>query len=153
MIHKTKIYSTPTLYSRVVVPEGVILESSEGPEATVIMGKAADVDDDEWHNGVGALRCAIVEKNAVLRGFTLTGGRTLGNASGTSESDDNRGGGVYARNATSAVIGNCIITNHVSTRGGGGFMRVYRKRRLVSTTVLSTTTGARTPRRISSMRS
>ena len=131
MIQKTKIYSAPTLYSRVVVPEGVILESSEGPEATVIMGKAADVDDDEWHNGVGALRCAIVEKNAVLRGFTLTGGRTLGNASGTSESDDNRGGGVYARNATSAVIENCIITNNVSIRGGGGFMGVYRKCRIV----------------------
>jgi len=75
----------------------ITLESVDGPDATVIDGQ-----------GLGGRVVSIIsgEVNAVLRGFTVTGGSS---------------GGMRVENA-SALIDGCRFTGNVATSGGGLFV-------------------------------
>lgn len=120
MIHAKKVDegSDPiTIASRVVVQEGVGLVADEGPEKTFIVGSAAKAGDD---NGLGtdAVRCLMLEKNAWVKGFTLTGGHT---AAGTTGNDDNDAGAVLGRNSSDSTVRDCIVSNNVAARSGAGF--------------------------------
>jgi hypothetical protein len=79
--------------TRVTVPEGVHVQSVNGPAVTVING--------------GGLRCASVGANALLSGFTLTNGFTSGS-----------GGGALCD--ASAVVANCILSGNSTDNGSGG---------------------------------
>jgi len=74
-----------------VAVTNVVLQSVNGPEATIIDG--AEVD------GAEGVRCVYLGANAVLSGFTVRNGA---------------GGGVLA--ASSGIVTNCVVTSN----GGGG---------------------------------
>lgn len=88
--------------NRVVLTNGVRLESINGPETTIIRGTGP--------TGTNAVRCVLMTSNTYLSGFTLTNGYTL-------SSTDKYGGG--ARCDPTAVISNCLITGNQAERGGG----------------------------------
>jgi hypothetical protein len=107
--------------SRIFVPDGVTLKSSEGPEETVILGQAAENPRDGNAYGLGpdAIRCVLLDgANARISGFTLAGGHTDYGAS----YDDCCGGAVLSRNA---YIENCIISNNVAGRCAGGYKGTF----------------------------
>lgn len=116
---KALVALNTTHFSRVEVPNGVTLVADDGPEETFIVGSNATVYPDAKGRGEGAVRCVFLKSNARLRGFTVTGGRTL-----FSNDDGVRynGGGVYCDvggNSRSAVVEDCIISNNAAIRGGG----------------------------------
>ncbi len=110
-----------SIAARVVVPGGVTLESTDGAENTVILGQSA-TEPDDLGCGPDALRCVYLKRQAKLRGFTLTGGRTYTYADtahvGATEkhySPDHSGAGVYAE-SDGNVVSDCIISNCASYR-------------------------------------
>ena len=106
--------------NRVVVPPGVRLESLEGAEKTFIVGAPAPgvaTDESPWGLGAGATRCVALGKDAVIVGFTLTGGRT-GTAEGTS-GKDHWGGAVFGNTyewdaGVGYTVMDCIVSNNVA---------------------------------------
>ncbi len=98
------VYGAET--NRVALTNGITLLSSGGPSAAVIMGGAQT-------------RCAYVGSNAVLMGFTLTGGS--GRNTGGDITNEQSAGGAWC--ATGGVISNCYIvsnkTSNTSGQGGG----------------------------------
>lgn len=103
--------------SRVVVKSDVTLESTDGPENTIIRGAAA-TEPDAIGCGADAIRCAYVKNRGVISGFTLTGGHTKGKADGQHYRDDWSAGGVLGQ-SESATVRNCIIRQNSAFRGGG----------------------------------
>ena len=137
MIHTNLIYSlffsktnsTIDLRSRVVVPAGVRLVSTEGADRTFITGVKADTPTGY---GEGAMRCVLMQKGAYLNGFTVTGGSTLdGDLAYQYEIFDNvSGGGILCAERPIApgqglaatpvtVVEDCIVSNNYG-RGTSG---------------------------------
>jgi parallel beta-helix repeat protein/predicted outer membrane repeat protein len=91
---------------------------------TILSGDI-DGDDDDGNddpfdkNGDNAYHVVTGADNAVLDGFTVTGG----NASGSS-APDNSGGGVYAKDA-SLTVRNCIFSANSAASGGGAISAVH----------------------------
>ena len=119
MIQPTAVKNgcTPTLRSRAYVPPSVTLVADGTAAETVI-------------DGCDEIRCAFVESNATLKGFTLTRGAT-----GTEniEDDNNHGAGVLARNYE-ATVEDCVITACRSLRAAGGRYGTYRRCRFLGNT-------------------
>ncbi len=105
--------------SRAIVPANVTLKATGAAEETIILGAWAPEENRQGNYGQGtnAVRCVALRADAVIDGFTLTGGRTLG---GLAEYDS-YGAGVFGvgENKT-ALVKNCIISNNVAGLGGGG---------------------------------
>ena len=120
--------AAPTLPARVVVKGGVTLESRDGAEATVIKGAAAATSNG---CGDGAVRGVFLCVGATLRGFTVTGGRTLGTDVATI---DHMGGGICGAYDVSdgsvlqhrGLVENCIVSNNYARTGGGAQYGTYR---------------------------
>lgn len=134
-------YTTaPTLPARVVVKKGVTLESRDGAATTVIKGAASTSSGRSDGCGDGAVRGVFLCEGATLRGFTVTGGRTLYL---TSASIDVMGGGVCgAYSATDGdasqyrgLVDNCIITGCSARTGGGAQYGTYRNCRFFGNSV------------------
>ena len=131
--------AVPTLPARVVVKGCVTLESRDGAEATVIKGTASTSSGRSDGCGDGAVRGVFLCVGATLRGFTVTGGRTLYQTTG---SIDSMGGGVcgaYDSTDGSAMqwrglVENCIISNNVARSGGGAQYGTYRNCRFFGNT-------------------
>jgi hypothetical protein len=99
--------------NRVSVDRAIIVQSVNGPTATVIQG----VWDPATKNGPGAVRCAWLTNNATLSGFTLFHGATCALSFPITQSMV--GGGAWG-SSTNATLFNClIITNIASAQGGG----------------------------------
>src|ERR1035441_6618536 len=99
--------------NRVSVDKAILVQSANGPSATIIQGAC----DPTSTNGPGAVRCAWMTNNATLSGFTLSGGATR---SGTSQYST-AGGGVLGT-STSASVYNCaLVANFASYFGGGAY--------------------------------
>ena len=125
--------AVPTLPARVVVKGGVTLESRDGAEATIIKGASAATANG---CGDGAVRGVFLCAGATLRGFTVSGGRTLG---GSSFTMDDAGGGICgAYDATVQSLGlveNCIISNNYARTGGGAQYGTFRNCRFYDNAV------------------
>ena len=103
--------ATSLIGTRVVIPEGVTVESTGGAEKTFIVGAAAtgdQIDNATYGTGTNAVRCVYANEGATLRGFTLTGGRTIGVADG-----DGAGSAFYSVIGRGATVEDCIISNNV----------------------------------------
>lgn len=128
------------LAARAVVPEGVALIGA-GAGTTFIVGES-DLGADESAKGCGpnAVRCVALGAGARLSGFTLTGGRT--DADGNA--DNYHGGGVLAsyRPTTLPLITDCVISNCVGRRGGGGMFGSYNRCRFFDDAVVNGGNGA-----------
>lgn len=94
---------TNQLLNRVMVDKPIRLRSVNGPTATVI-------------HGAGWMRCVYLVGGAVLEGFTLSNGATLG---GPKPISDCRGGGVWC-DSSSALLTNCTLTGNSAAENGGG---------------------------------
>jgi hypothetical protein len=111
--------SSVTTYSQVIVPGHVRLISLKGAAETIIVGKSsASPVASGYGCGEGAVRCATLGANAVLRGFTLRDGRVRA-ASKSDATSANFGGGVFAD--VSSVVIDCVISNCAACRGGGTY--------------------------------
>lgn len=109
---------------RAYLKVGTTLESTEGPEKTIILGAAAPgADADQDGCGTNAISCVRVASastaaNAVkLKGFTLTGGHTRSGYDGSSRPFENEfhcGSALHSiwGNSQYVTIENCIITNN-----------------------------------------
>lgn len=132
--------------SRVAVFPGVRFESRDGAEATIVLGARATAMDgvlvDAQGCGSNAVRCAFVGDDAVLRGFTLRGGRANnGNLVGVDkQGPDYTCAGVLAPSAaTEATLSNwsrrriedCIIDDCYSPRAGAGRYAYFRNCRIL----------------------
>ncbi len=127
-VYSNGTMGTSTDLSRVEIPANVSLESDEGAEHTFIVGQASENPPANCRGcGSGAVRCVRLASGARIQGFTLTGGRTYATASNSGKS----GGGVYCDGASSIVV-DCIISNNVSYRGGGGFQGTYIRTKILS---------------------
>ena len=107
--------------TRVVIPEDVTIESTDGPEVTFIVGAAAtgdQIDIAKYGTGTNAVRCVYANDGAVLRGFTLTGGRGIGVLAGNGGSwtIDHDGAAFRAPKAQTkgVTIENCIVSNNMA---------------------------------------
>ncbi len=134
MTQSKRITSVDTIYythkARAVVPERVSVVGA-GADKTFIVG-ADDPDAEEANYGCGAnaVRCVALFANSHLAGFTLTGGRTDVGTSSMNNADDFHGGGVLsAAGQVSALawIEDCVISNCVARRGGGGYNGIYNR--------------------------
>ena len=125
--------------ARAVVPENVSVIGA-GAETTFIVG-ADDPSADAADKGCGpnAVRCVALAKGARLSGFTLTGGRTDVGTTMLNNGDDFHGGGVLAEFGTVemlATVTDCVISNCVARRGGGGFHGGYNRVSFLDNSVL-----------------
>lgn len=132
-----KMTDTIRLPSRAVIPEGVVLESRDGAEATIIKG--AFGANAATGTGEDAIRCVLLGKNAVLRGFTVTGGGTLeGDTTYQMEFFDNiSGGGILCADPPAAIARpgnqptasgyaeNCIVSNNATCGGAAANFGSY----------------------------
>jgi len=104
--------ASATVLSRVIIPAGVTVESTEGAEKTFIVGApAAAGDANDQGNGPGAVRCVYAGDGATLRGFTVTGGHT---ATNTAKGLLDNYGGALVTGGTQANVEDCIISNNYS---------------------------------------
>ena len=99
--------------NRVSVDKAIIVQSVNGPNATIIQGAW----DPTSTNGPGAVRCAYLANGAVLNGFTLQNGATRPR-SGLIGAAAESGGGVWCA-GTNDVASNCLLTNNSAIYGGG----------------------------------
>ena len=101
--------------NRVSLDKAVLVQSANGPNATVIQGAW----DSASTNGPAAVRCAWMTNSAILSGFTLCGGATRTVTASSNQSMS--GGGVFGT-SNNAVVYNCILaTNFASNLGGGAY--------------------------------
>lgn len=102
--------------SRILIPAGVSLRSRDGAATTIIKGAVSPnpADAKGFGCGPGAIRCVQMGGGAsVIRGFTLTGGRTEWSET-TNDSYIHRGGGILSP----GYVYDCVITNCRAYRGG-----------------------------------
>lgn len=136
MIQLTNIDSGTGAYlrSRVVVADGVTLESVEGAAVTSIVGASDPEPEDDYGSGSNAVRCVVLGANAVLRGFTITGGRTdisrrVNDKGGPVYDDNCEAAGILARGTRTATVEDCVVSNCASGRGAAGmYCRFVRTR-------------------------
>lgn len=108
--------ATSEIGTRVIIQDGVTLESTEGAEKTFIVGSVSPNPGvtEGWQTGVGpgAVRCVVAGNGATLRGFTLTGGYTHDNSNANSE--DRYASAFYSSGGRTATIEDCIVSNNVA---------------------------------------
>ena len=108
---------TSEIGTRVVIPDGVTLVSTDGAEKTFIVGAVSPEPavTTGWQTGIGpgAVRCVRAGDGAVLRGFTLTGGYT--HAITASLEQDRYASAFYA-SARTATMEDCMVSNNVGAK-------------------------------------
>lgn len=103
------------LTNRVVIDKGVTIQSVNGPATTYIQGYQMP----GTLNGSNAIRCVYMTSNAVLSGFTLTGGATSNFTTMLQYAQDESGGGIWCESLT-AIVSNCVIVSNSSFLYGAG---------------------------------
>lgn len=112
-----------TVRARVVVPDGATLASRDGAETTIIEGEPDPnpTGTDGYGLGPNAMRGVVLGKGSVLRGFTVTKGRTaIYDKTLTGYSDNIQGAGVLGRSPADSRAEDCIFTGNYGDCGGGG---------------------------------
>ena len=119
--------ATSKIAARVVVPENVTLESTDGAAVTFIVGAEAtgdQIDNATYGTGTNAVRCVYAKSGAVVRGFTLTGGRGVGSGE---YSNNGMGAAFFSVTALAATLEDCIISNNASYRAASIYQAVVKR--------------------------
>jgi hypothetical protein len=136
---------TVYLRSRVYIPEGVRLVSTDGAASTTIKGLHYTGAGNVFgflgglDSSNSLMRCVTMAPNTELRGFTLLDGGTFSNNCPVATASENKyGGGVYVKEESSAAkpsvfVRDCLIKNCGATHGGGGYRGVYERCRFQGT--------------------
>ncbi len=136
---------TVYLRSRVYIPEGVRLVSTDGAAVTTIKGLHYTGRGNVFgflgglDSSNSLMRCVTMAPNTELRGFTLLDGGTFSNNCPVATGAENRfGGGVFSKDLSSAAnhsvfVRDCLIKNCGATQGGGGYRGVYERCRFLGT--------------------
>ena len=136
---------TVRLRSRVCIPEGVRLVSTDGAAVTTIKGLHYTGTGNVFgflgglDSSNSLMRCVTMAPNTELRGFTLLDGGTFSNNCPVATGAENRyGGGVFSKEVSSAAIPSvfvrdCLIKNCGAAQGGGGYRGVYERCRFLGT--------------------
>jgi hypothetical protein len=103
------------LSNRLAVMKAVIVQSVNGPTATIIQGYQAPGAT----NGPNAVRCVYLTNNTSLIGFTLTNDATYYPWNPSGFQPKATGGGVFCESSSAAVL-NCIIIGNSASEDGGG---------------------------------
>ena len=123
-----------TVRARVVVPDGSELVAQGSAAETIIEGEP-DPDpqgSDTFGLGANAMRGVVLGKGSVLRGFTVTKGRTaIYDATLTGYSDNIQGAGVLGRSPAESRVENCVLTGNYGDCGGGGAYVTFDHCRIV----------------------
>ena len=112
--------ATSKIGARVVVPSDVTLVSDAGAEKTIIMGAAAtgnQIDNVTYGTGTNAVRCVYAYDGAIVRGFTLTGGRAIGADLKSMSDKDSFGSAFYSSTDCAATVEDCIVSNNAGCVG------------------------------------
>ena len=112
------ISESSTVGTRVVVLEGVTLESTGGAEKTFIVGAQAtgdQIDNATYGTGSNAVRCIYAKEGSAVRGFTLTGGRGAGTWRGGRT--NYVGAAFFSSSLLGATIEDCIVSNNAAYMG------------------------------------
>jgi hypothetical protein len=97
------------IYNTVALTNAVVVQSVSGAQETVIRPSYSDG------------RCCYAGSNAILSGFTLTGGGTM---SGGDTNKELSGGGIWCE--PGAVVSNCVIAgNSAKCNAGGAFQGTF----------------------------
>ena len=100
--------------NRVSVDKAILVQSVNGPSATIIQGAW----DPTSTNGPGAVRCAWLTNNATLSGFTLLGGATRAFIL----PDPQCSAAAFWVLRPVLSVYNCVLaTNFASAHGGGAY--------------------------------
>ena len=83
-------------------------------ETLTIEGKTGPGTDILDANGLSSIFKVASGKTLTLKNLTLTGGKATGTG------DASSGGAIYAKNASTVNIENCIITGNEAAKNGGG---------------------------------
>jgi len=133
------------LRSRVFIPEGVRLVSTDGAASTTIKGLHYTGAGNVFgflgglDSSNSLMRCVTMAPNTELRGFTLLDGGTFSNNCPVATGAENRfGGGVFSKELSSAAnpsvfVRDCFIKNCGAAHGGGGYRGVYERCRFQGT--------------------
>jgi len=119
--------STSRIAARVVVPANVTLESTDGAAVTFIVGAEAtgdQIDNAKYKTGTNGVRCVYAKSGAVVRGFTLTGGRGVGSGE---DSNNGMGPAFFSVSALAATLEDCIISNNASYRAASIYQAVVKR--------------------------
>ena len=111
------VRSTGLTSNRVEVASGCGLVADQGPAVTIIEGAYATGDEaNDKGLGPNAIRCAYLNGNAWIQGFTLRGGATA-----VADEYGEQGGGIYGAGSSVATTFalDCIVENCRAVRGGG----------------------------------
>lgn len=112
--------STSKYETRVVIPEDVTIIGTEGAEKTFIVGAAATgdyIDNETYCTGSNAVRCVYAKEGAVLRGFTLTGGRAIGTPKSYGTDTEEYFSAFFSPVLHGATLEDCIVSNNAAFRG------------------------------------
>lgn len=124
-VRSTDVTKPITVRARVVVPDGSELVAQGSAEETIIAGEAdptptGTTDEVTYGLGPNAMRGVVLGAGSVLRGFTVTQGRTRGYDTTEGYSDNVHGAGVLGRSHELSRVENCIFTNNYGACGGAG---------------------------------
>lgn len=131
--------ASDAIRARVLVPSGVTVVSDEGPSVTFITGAQATTSCREGTLGCGsdAVRCAVVEADGVLKGFTLRNGYArwlLDGAGGdTQRIDDNYAGGFLGLSPRACLV-DCTVVDCIAPRSALAHGGRYERCRLMGDT-------------------
>ncbi|QHI68737.1 choice-of-anchor Q domain-containing protein [Tichowtungia aerotolerans] len=108
-------YYANTVVNRVCITKAITVCSLNGPDKTIIQGKAGA----NGGNDVDTVRGAFLLNGASLVGFNIIAGHTK--ATGSDYHFDRSGGGVWL--SENCTVSNCILTaNSASYKGGGAYV-------------------------------
>ena len=113
--------SSNSMQVRVQVPAGVTLL---GDDRDTVFIKGARSGNTYSSTNV---RCVRLNRDAVLRNLTVTGGSVTNNAA----ANNGYAGGVLGAAWAACLVENCVITNCFGSRGGAGHNVTFRNCRIV----------------------
>lgn len=110
--------------NRVIVANGVLLVADQGASVTTIEGKISTAEGNVNGCAADSMRAVFMGSGAVLKGFTVTKGRSNPDKSGSRE-DNGDAGGIYQGLAVECVFSNNVAYYRGNVSYDASLLRCY----------------------------